>query len=78
MSAVRNYGCDEISDSDTSKYDSHRYYFTCHLFTFDCNSPRAIDAEPVKEDDRLNTKRDDLVTNIEVIDSSTDLNTALN
>ena len=76
MSAVRNCGCDEISDSDTSKYDSNRHYFTCHLFTFD--SPRAIDAEPVKEEDRLNTKRDDLVTNIEVIDSSIDLNTTFN
>jgi len=79
MSAARNCGCDEISDSDTSKYDSNRHYFTCHLFTFD--SPRAIDAEPVKEEDRLNTKFDDLVTKVlddEVIDSSIDLNTTFN
>ena len=90
MSAARNCGCDEISDSDTSKYDSNRHYFTCHLFTFDCNSPRAIDAEPAKEEDRvniveedLNTKLDDLVTKVlddEVIDSSSsiDLNTTFN
>ena len=78
MSAVRNCGCDEISDSDTSKYDSNRHYFTCHLFTFNRNSSCAIDAEPVKEEDQLNTKFDDLVTNIEVIDSSTDLITTFN
>ena len=42
---------------------------------------RAIDAEPVKEEDRLNTKFDDLVTKVlddEVIDSSIDLNTTFN
>ena len=84
MSAVRNCGCDEISDSDTSKYDSNRHYFTCHLFKFDCNSPHTIDAaKPVKEDDRLDlsTKFDDLVTTVlddKVIDSSIDLNTTFN
>ena len=77
MSAVRNCGCDEISDADTSKYDSNRHYFTCHLFTY--NSPQDT-AEPVKDEDRLDlsTKFDDLVTNIEVIDSSVDLNTTFN
>ena len=84
MSAVRNCGCDEITDSDTSKYDSNRHYFTCHLFKFDCNSPHTIDAaEPVKEDDRLDlsTKFDDLVTtglDDKVIDSSIDLDTTFN
>ena len=80
MSTVRNCGCDGIDDSDASKYDSNRHYFTCHLFTFD--SPHAIDTEPVKEQDRLDlsTKFDDLVTKVldnEVIDSSSsiDLNT---
>ena len=80
---VRNCGCDGIDDSDASKYDSNRHYFTCHLFTFDCNSPHAIDTEPVKEEDRLDlsTKFDDLVTKVlddEVIDSSIDLNTTFN
>ena len=75
MSAVRNCGCDGIDDSDASKYDSNGHYFTCHLFTH--NSPQDA-AEPVKEEDRMNTKFDDLVTNIEVIDSSIDLNTTFN
>ena len=85
MSTAQNCGCDEISDSDTSKYDSNRHYFTCHLFKFDCNSPHTIDAaEPVKEDDRLDlsTKFDDLVTMVlddkVIIDSSIDLNTTFN
>ena len=85
MSAVRNCGCDEITDSDTSKYDSNRHYFTCHLFKFDCNSPHTIDAvEPVKEDDRLDLSEtfDDLVTTVlddeVIIDSSIDLNTTFN
>ena len=85
MSAVRNCGCDEITDSDTSKYDSNRHYFTCHLFKFDCNSPHTIDAaEPVKEEDRLDLseKFDDLVTMVlddkVIIDSSIDLNTTFN
>ena len=66
MTAVQNCGCDGIDESDASKYDSNRHYFTCHLFTFDCNSPHAIDTEPVKEEDRLalSTKIDDLVTKV--------------
>ena len=72
MSAVRNCGCDEISDSDTSKYDSNRHYFTCHLFTYNSSQDAA---EPVKEEDQMNAKFDDLVTNIEVIE---DLNTKFN
>ena len=82
MSVVRNCGCDEISDSDASKYDSNRHYFTCHLFKFD--TPRAIDV--VKEENQVNildvnTTLDDLVTKVldyEVIDSSIDLNTTFN
>ena len=50
MSVVRNCGCDEISDSDASKYDSNRHYFTCHLFKFDTSQDVT---EPVKEEDRL-------------------------
>ena len=75
MSAVRNCGCDGIDDSDASKYDSNRHYFTCHLFTYNSSQDTT---EPVKEEDQLNTKFDDLVTNIEVIDSSIDLNTIFN
>ena len=75
MSAVRNCGCDGIDDSDASKYDSNRHYFTCHLFTY--NSPQDA-VESVKEEEPLNTKFDDLATNIEVIDSSIDLNTTFN
>ena len=75
MSAVRNCGCDGIDDSVASKYDSNRHYFTCHLFTY--NSPQDT-VEPVKEEEPLNTKFDDLATNIEVIDSSIDLNTTFN
>ena len=75
MSAVRNCGCDGIDDSDASKYDSNRHYFTCHLFTY--KSPQDA-VEPVKEEDPLNTELDDLVTNIDVIDSSIDLNTTFN
>ena len=75
MSAVRNCGCDGIDDSDATKYDSNRHYFTCHLFTY--NSPQDA-VEPVKEEEPLNTKFDDLATNIEVIDSSIDLNTTFN
>ena len=79
MSVVRNCGCDGIDDSDASKYDSNRHYFTCHLFKFD--TPRAIDV--VKEENQVNildvnTTLDDLVTNIEVVDSSIDLNTTFN
>ena len=69
MSAVRSCGCDGIDDSDASKYDSNRHYFTCHLFTYNSSQDTT---EPVKEEDQLNTKFDDLVTNIEVIDSSID------
>ena len=77
MSVVRNCGCDEISDSDASKYDSNRHYFTCHLFKFD--TPQDV----VKEENQVNildvnTTLDDLVTNIEVVDSSIDLNTTFN
>ena len=75
MSAVRNCGCDGIDDSDATKYDSNRHYFTCHLFTF--NSLQDA-VESVKEEDPLNTTFDELVTNIEVIDSSIDLNTTFN
>ena len=80
MTSVRNCGCDEISDSDTSKYDSNRHYFACHLFTFDCNSPRVADTKPetakeTKEDcvdiieraveeEDLNIKFDDFVTKV--------------
>ena len=80
MSAVRNCGCDDISDLDTSTYDSNWHYFTRHLFT--CNSLHAIDDETAKEDQLdLNTKFDNLVTKVlddEVIDSSSDLNTMFN
>ena len=80
MSAVRNCGCDGIDDSDASKYDSNRHYFTCHLFKFDTSQDVA---EPVKEENQMNildvnTTLDDLVTNIEVVDSSIDLNTTFN
>ena len=80
MSAVRNCGCDGIDDSDASKYDSNRHYFTCHLFKFD--TPQDV-AEPVKEENQVNildvnTTLDDLVTNREVVDSSIDLNTTFN
>ena len=63
MSVVRNCGCDGIDDSDASKYDSNRHYFTCHLFKFD--TPQDV----VKEENQVNildvnTTLDDLVTNI--------------
>ena len=79
MSVVRNCGCDEISHSDTFKYDSNRHYFTCHLFKFDTS--HTIDV--VKDENQVNildvnTTLDDLVTNIEVVDSSIDLNTTFN
>ena len=51
MSVVRNCGCDEISDSDASKYDSNRHYFTCHLFKFDTSQDIT---EPVKEESQVN------------------------
>ena len=80
MEAVRNCGCDCIHDSDASKYDSNRHYFTCHLFKFDTSHAS------VKEEDRenildVNTTLDDLVTKVldyEVIDSSIDLNATFN
>ena len=77
MSAVRNCGCDEISDSDASKYDSNRHYFTCHLFKFDTLQASVKEENQVNILD-VNTMLDDLVTNIEVVDSSIDLNTTFN
>ena len=77
MSAVRNCGCDEISDSDASKYDSNRHYFTCHLFKFDTLQASVKEENQVNILD-VNTTLDDLVTNIEVVDSSIDLNTMFN
>ena len=77
MSAVRNCGCDGIDDSDASKYDSNRHYFTCHLFKFDTLHASVKEENQVNILD-VNTTLDDLVTNIEVVDSSIDLNTTFN
>ena len=77
MSAVRNCGCDGIDDSDASKYDSNRHYFTCHLFKFDTLQASVKEENQVNILD-VNTTLDDLVTNIEVVDSSIDLNTTFN
>jgi len=55
MDVMRICGCDELIDSDSTKFDSNRQYHTCYLY---------------KEDTTVNDLIAEVLGDIQIVDSS--------